>query len=77
MTTRRTEAVVLELEPELNTILLGPEIGSATLDDGRKLRVVASGSTVEFSIDGDHARVRFSLNELAASAVQMLDGGGG
>lgn len=33
-----------------HTILLGYQIGSAQLDDGRELKIIGSGKTIEFRV---------------------------
>ena len=50
-----TDIIRMEIELEDQsekppTILLGFEIGSADLDDGRKLSITASGKTMRFTV---------------------------
>lgn len=50
-----TDTIRLEIELEDQahkppTILLGSEIGSATLDDGRRLSITGSGKTLRFEV---------------------------
>lgn len=58
-----------------DSIVLGYEIGSAKLPHDRKMRVVASGQIVRFTIDGIDGYVDLNLNEIAHEAAVLLTGG--
>lgn len=67
-------ATTLTHVPHTNTILLGYEIGSADLSHDRKMRVLASGKTIRFMIDGIDGYVDADINQLATQAAILLTG---
>ena len=70
--------VTLELsESDRSTILLGPSIGSATLEDGTHVDVICAGKTLEFRVSGHSARprdFRVDITPLAEAAVEAYRG---
>ncbi len=66
---RRVELV----EAPGNTILLGPEIGAAALDNGRRLSIVGSGKTLRFILiqNGKNSKqYDLDLTPLAQAVVE-------
>lgn len=62
----------LEYTEKTDTILLGYSIGSAVLEDGKTLTIIASGPTVRFAIDGLEGYVDLNLTSYAGNAVEWL-----
>lgn len=55
-----------------NTILLGVNVGSAILDGGAKLDIVASGKIVRFTVTGCEGHVDLDLTNYASNAAEWL-----
>lgn len=68
-------SVELDHVAHTDSILLGYEIASAKLPHDRKMRIVASGNTVRFTIDGIEGYVDMNLNEIAHKAATLLTEG--
>ena len=67
-------ATTLRHVPHTDSIVLGYEIGSAELPHDRKMRVIAAGKTVRFTVDGIDGYVDLNLNEIAKQAAILLTG---
>lgn len=74
MATRTQSQIILTHSPNTDTLLIGPEIGSADTPYG-KLRVQASGATVRFLLEGRPGYVDLSLSDVAATALDILGAG--
>jgi hypothetical protein len=61
----------LDYHEHTDTILIGPELASATTEHGR-LSIVASGGIVRFALEGVDGYVDLPLNDFAAAALDWL-----
>jgi hypothetical protein len=57
-----------------DSIVLGYEVGTTKLPHDRTMRVVASGKTVRFTIEGIDGYVDLDLNPIAKRAAMLLTG---